>query len=499
MAATREADGAPVTMTLLAAAVQAFKWSLLGEAASRLVAPIVFVVLARLLLPDDFGVVAAATVAVSFFQVFWDSGLTRALVQRDQEDAVVVDTIFWINLALSGLVMGAMWMSAPMVAAFFNDARIADVLRVLCVVAPLTATSALLTALMQRRFDFKRLFWVRLVTTAGPGLVSIPLALGHWGHWALVAGVLLGQVLQVIVLWWVVDWRPSWRLDRRQAADLLRFGKWTMLSGLLGWLYGWLDSIMVGYFMGSSDMGLYRTGNTFVILVFGLIFSPLLPVLYSLFSRAQNDLPRLREALLTVAQAIAVVSLPIGLGLALLGDDVGTVIFGAQWVGVGAVVGLTGLSHAMGWIAGANGELYRATGRPHIETLTMAVMLAAYIPIYWWVAQRGLGQFLWARVGLSALALVGHVVVCWRVLGISPLRWLRACGWATACALLAMVMVHAMPLSSLSPMWRVALSAGLGLLVYVVLIAVAERDFMKRLISILKTRPEPVLNQLGGG
>lgn len=477
-------------MSLLATAVQAFKWSLLGELGSRVIGPLVFIVLARILLPEDFGVVAAATVAISFSQVFWDSGLARALIQRNaDDDDELANAVFWANLALSAVVTIAMWLAAPALAAFFRDERIADVLRVLSLQAPLAATCAVITALMQKRFDFKRLFWVRLVTTGGPGLVSIPLALAGWSYWALVFGVMSGQLLQLIALWRQAGWRPRLRIDRRRVAELAGFAQWTLSSGMLGWLYGWLDAIVVGRFLGAHDMGVYRTGNTFVILVFGLLFSPLLPVLYSLFSRAQHDLARLREALMTVVQAIALVALPIGAGLMVLGEALGVTIFGAHWAGVGLVIGILGLSHAIGWIAGANGELYRAIGRPHVETSTVALMLAVYVPVYLVAVQDGMQSFLWARMALSALALVAHVTVCRYAVGIPPGRWLRACAPALAAACGAAAVVHWVSPGAPFTLARLAAMGLVGFVLYALAIVALERRFLLRLRDIATTGP----------
>jgi PST family polysaccharide transporter len=476
-------------MSLLATAVQAFKWSLLGELGSRVIGPVVFIVLARILLPEDFGVVAAATVAISFSQVFWDSGLARALIQRNADDDELANAVFWANLALSAGVAIAMWLAAPAVATFFRDDRIIDVLRVLSLQAPLAATCAVITALMQKRFDFKRLFWVRLVTTGGPGLVSIPLALAGWSYWALVFGVMSGQLLQLVVLWRLAGWRPRASIDRRQVGELGGFARWTVTSGMLGWLYGWLDAIVVGRFLGAHDMGVYRTGNTFVTVVFGVLFSPLLPVLYTLFSRAQHDLARLREALMTVVQAIALASLPIGAGLMVLGEALGATVFGAHWTGIGLVIGILGLSHAIGWIAGANGELYRAIGKPHIETSTMALMMAVYVPVYLVAVQDGIQRFLWARMALSALALVAHVIVCRHALGIPPGRWLRACAPALAAACGAAVIVHWVSQDAPFSIARLAAMGLLGFVIYALAIVALQRRFLLRLREI--TRPGP--------
>lgn len=476
-------------MSLLNRAVHAFKWSLLGELGSRVLSPVIFIVLARLLLPEDFGVVAAATVAVSFSQVFWDTGLAKALIQRQGDTAESADAVFWINLALGLVLMVALIVGAPWIATFFNDDRVAPVLRVLALQLPLASVCSIFTALMYKRLEFRRLFWVRLVTAGAPGLVSIPLAQYGWTYWSLVAGVLVGQVLQLVVLWRLAGWRMQLRMNPRVARELLRFGKWSVASGLLGWVYTWLDAIVVGHYLGGREMGLYRSGNTFVMAVFGVLFAPLLPVLYSLFSRAQHDLGRLRDALRTVTHAMALVIMPIALALTSTSEELGILVFGNEWTGINLVIAMLGLSHAIGWLAGANGELYRAHGKPHVETLVMLAMLTIYTPTYLISVQQGLETFLWARVALSAVALALHAAVCWYVVGIPPNHWLRSCWWAGLAAVLAALVAQQSSHPHLTAGVRLVLTIGIGAAVYGAVIAIAERRFLRQLIDILQSVP----------
>jgi len=473
-------------MGLRSAAVRAFKWSLLGEIAARLTGPIAFVVLARLLVPEDFGVVAAATVAVSFSQIFFDNGLSRALVHLQADDQASIDAAIVVNLVLGLMLMLGMLVCAPGLAEFFNDSRIRDVLRVLSLQLPVAALCSVVTALMYKRLDFRRLFWVRLASAGIPGLASIPLAFAGLSYWALVVGALVGQLTQLVLLWRVASWSTNWIIDWSAARQLIRFGRWSVASGLLGWLYGWLDVIVVGHYLGSHDMGLYRTGNTLVIAVFGLMFAPLLPVLYSAFSRQQKELERLREALRTVTHAIALVSVPLGVALFTMSSDLGELVLGAQWEGVGVVIAFLGISHAVGWIAGANGELYRAIGKPHVETYVMALLLAAYVPTYLVAVRYGLESFLWARVGLSVAALGVHIVVCHRVIGIPPGHWLRAGSWAALAAIAAAWLSQQLDLTNNAAATHIALTTILGAAAYVIAIVGLEREFLGRLWRIFR-------------
>ncbi len=460
-------------MSRLRQSVSALSWSVLGELGARVLGPLAFIVLARILVPADFGVVAAATVLVSFAQVLVDGGLGKALVQRAGDDLqAAASTAFRLNAALGLVLTLLVALLAPAVAAFFGDTRITPVLQALAPMMLLSALAAVPTALLQREFRFRVLFWVRLAAAALPAAASIPLALAGFGHWALVAGTLAGQVAQLLLLWWLGGWRPRGAFDGRLARELLGFGRWALLAGVLGWGYGWLDAVVVGRWLGAHEMGLYRTGSTLVTLSFGVLFTPLLPVLYSLFSRAQHELPLLRETLLTVVRAAALVALPVALLLVASRGLLAGGVLGARWVEAGPVIGLLALTQGASWLVSFNGELYRAVGRPLAEVAVMGPLLAVYAVVYVLSVAQGLEAFLGARLALALLGVAVHVLVMARVLAV-PLA-----GWARPLAALGAALATA----ALLPALPAVAQAGLVAL-FTVLLWWSERTLVARLIE----------------
>ncbi len=468
-------------MSLLRKGVQALKWSVLGELGARVLGPLTFIVLARILLPADFGVVAAATVLISLAQVLCELGLAKALVQRSDHIDEAASTAFWLNAGFGLLLMLALYLAAPAVAGFFGDVRIGPALQVLSPVMLLSALSAVPMALLQRDLRFKPLFWARLLGAGLPALASLPIALAGGGHWALVAGALAGQAVQAALLWYLGGWRPRRAFSRELALELLRFGRWALLAGLLGWGYGWMDAVVVGRFLGAHDMGLYRTGSTLVTLVFGLLFSPLLPVLYSLFSRAQHDLPVLREALLTVVRAATLVALPVAMALYAAREVLAPVLLGERWREAGPVIGIIALTQGASWLVAFNGELYRAVGRPVVEVLIMAPLLLICTTAYVLAVAQGLEFFLWTRFALALLGVVVHVAVAAWVLGIALGLWLRplvalVLGLAWVALIDAGAVVLAQGLGT-------ALAAVLPVLVFAAVLVWSELPLMRGLVQ----------------
>ena len=295
------------------------------------------------------------------------------------------------------------------------------VLQVMTLQVILGALSSVQTALIQKEMGFKRLFWVRLVTIAFPGLASIPLAWGGLGYWALVGGTLLGQVVQVMMLWRMSAWRPAWQFRTAVAKEMGRFGVWVGASGMLAWFYVWADSLIVGKYLGTHDLGIYRTGNQFATMVFGMIFGPIGAVLYSHLSRMDEDRGRLKAAIEKVIRMITLIAVPTGIILFAFSKQISLALFGAKWDGISLVIGVLALTHGFSWVVGMNGEVYRAMGKPAYETIVTALSLCVYLVAYIYTVQIGFEVFVWTRFFLALGALFLHFYLLRMTLGLQNL------------------------------------------------------------------------------
>jgi len=398
----------------------ALKWSFLSELAFKAIQPIVFVVLARLLTPEDYGVMSSALMVISFSQIFWEAGMSKALIQRQGDVCEAANVAFWINIVMGCVIATVLYLVAgPVARTFFHDERVTAVLHVMTIQIFLGAVSAVHTALLLKEMEFKKLFWVRLVTISLPGLASIPLAYNGMGYWALVAGSLVGQMAQVIMLWRMSTWRPKLDFDKLLAKELVRFGVWVGVSGLMAWGYGWADSLIVGMYLGSHDLGLYRTGSQFAIMIYGSIFSPIMPVLYSHLSRMNADKIRLGIAIQKVIKVITLVAVPIAVIIFSLSEPISAVVFGEKWRGIGFVIGVLSLTHGFSWIVSMNGEVYRAMGKPRYETIVTFVPLTIYLGAYLLSIRQGFEVFVWTRLGLMFGGLFFQLFVLRKVMSIS--------------------------------------------------------------------------------
>ena len=346
-------------MSLTDRAIHASKWSALAEISPKGIPSLIFTILAILLTPEDFGVVAIATMVINFAQLFWEAGLNKALVQRDSDLSIAANVVFWTNIALGALIYCLLFLLARPLSFLFHEPRVHLVIQVQGIIIILTSFGSVFISLFERAFEFKILFWVRLLTSLFPGLISIVLALNDFHYWSIVLGTISGACVQILILWHHSTWRPQFRFDVKIAKELFYFGSWVTAESLLSWVYHWANSMFIGIFLGTHTVGLYRTGHSIINMIYGLFFNSFLSVLFSVFSRMHNDVKRITNILLRVTKFFSFVSFPIAGFLFILQASFLDSFLGEKWSGIGQVLGWLGLMYGLSWTVGVHSTVYR--------------------------------------------------------------------------------------------------------------------------------------------
>ncbi len=398
--------------------VKAFKWSALGEITSRAVQPIVTTILARFLAPADFGVVAVATIVVSLCQLFQDFGLGKTVIQTEKNLKEYANNAFWLNLGAATFLYLVILIGAPLIGALFRSPESVAVLRILSLQLILSSLSTVQAALFQRSVRFNLVFIVRSVSALIPGFVSIPLALSGYGVWAIVFGTLGGSAIQLILYWWFSDWRPQFTFHISFVKRLVGFSKWVAAEGLAGWFIAWGDSFLLGMYLGMSELGQYRVGTFFVVLLSNLFFTPFIPVAYSFFSRLQVDREEFKNYFLKLSKLITATVLPIGFLAAFFAEPITSVVFGTQWQGTEIVIATMSIRWALGCLVGLNSTAYTSLGRPDVNIKFLGVVVLLSVPVYFIAAPYGLMVFCIARLLTAQFDNILNFFVGIRVFGL---------------------------------------------------------------------------------
>lgn len=382
--------------------VKATKWSAITEVVSKLVTPITNMVLARLLTPEAFGVVATLTMVITFAELFTDAGFQKYLIQhefqdeRDKDESTCV--AFWSNLVLSLLLWAVIWAFAEPLATLVGNPGLGNVLIVACASIPLAAFSSIQMALYKRNLDFKTLFKVRMAGILIPLVVTIPLAFYLRSYWALVIGSLAKDLVNAILLTWYSGWKPKLYYSFKKLKEMFSFTMWSMFEQVSIWLTSYVDVFIVGTALSQYYLGLYKTSSTLVGQIMGLVTATTTPILFASLSRLQNDEIEFRRLFFKFQKLVGLLVVPLGVGIFLFDDLVTEILLGNQWTEAAGFVGLWGLTSSLTIVlAHYSSEIYRAKGRPKLSVLAQVLHIVVLWPVVLWAVKYGFETLYIAR------------------------------------------------------------------------------------------------------
>lgn len=351
-------------MNLKEQAISGVVWSGIQRWGTRASGFVVFFLLARLLGPEDFGIIALAGAFIAIADVFISGGFNDAIVQRDDLEPEHLDTAFWINIGL-GLFMTALGFSvAPFIAQATSEPILSPVIRWLSLGFILSALSNVQNAVLQRNFLFKTLALRNLAGILVGGSTGILMAFLGYGIWSLVFQQLVTQVISTATLWVLSDWRPKLRIHRRHFNDLISFELNMLGSRLLVLVDRRADDLLIGFFLGPVALGLYSLAYRFIYILTELFTRTLIPVAFSTFSRMQKDKNRIRQSFYNATGLSSLFAFPVFIGLAAIAPEFVIGVFGEQWaqsIPIMQILCFVGIVQSVSLF---NGVVIRAVGKP---------------------------------------------------------------------------------------------------------------------------------------
>jgi O-antigen/teichoic acid export membrane protein len=306
-------------------------WSLAGTAGQQTVSFILFVMLARLLSPADFGVMALAAVVIDLLALVGCLGQVQALVQRHELDDTAASTSFWM-LQVFGLAMTAVvFLTAPMVASVFALPSLEPVLQLLAPVCLLQTLSAVHEAWLRRTFGFKWLAARTVLASILGGIVSVGMALQGFGIYAMVGQRLIIALVLTVMVWWSSQWRPKWRWATADALSLARVGTDISLVTFLQIANVRIIDVAVGYLFGPQILGQLRIAWRLFDFVMAVAVQPVVNVSLSALSRMQGNGAAMASATIRLMSVSGTALFPLFFGIAVVAPDVVPTLFGDKW------------------------------------------------------------------------------------------------------------------------------------------------------------------------
>ncbi|MEI2436135.1 lipopolysaccharide biosynthesis protein, partial [Priestia megaterium] len=394
----------------------ASKWSFITEIFSKLITPIVNVVLARILDPEAFGIIATITIVISFVDIFTDAGFQKYIVQKEfknnEEKYTYANVAFWTNLILSILLWSIITIGRDEVAELVGNKELSYVLPVACLQIIFTAFISIQMALYRRDFNFKTLFVIRMATVSIPVIVTIPLAIIGWGFWSIIIGNLASHFFNAILLTYKSEWKPSLKYSFSILKNMLSFSIWSLIEAISIWLTVWVDAFIISKFLDKYYLGLYTTSTSLVNVLMSTITASTVPVLFAALSRLQDDEFNFQKVFLKTQRIVSIVVFPMGVGLFLYSDLATTILLGEKWAMTSNIIGMWALTSSLVIVMGFYAsEVYRAKGRPKLSFLAQILHLLVLIPTIVVSVQFGFLYLIYARSLIRLQSILVHLVL----------------------------------------------------------------------------------------
>ncbi len=307
-------------------------WKFGERFSAQFVSTIVSILLARILMPEEYGVIALVLVFINIANVFVMSGFGSALVQKDKVDDLDYTSIFYVSLFISIALYAIIFFCAPLIATAYGKEIVTPVLRVLALKLPLGSISSVQNSVLARKMQFRKTFFATLAGTIISGVAGVVMAKMGFGIWALVAQYLLSSVIGIIVLAFILKWFPRLRISLKRVIVLLRFGWKLLVSALLDVGYKEVRSLIIGFKYSSEDLAYYNKGNHYPGLVVNNVNNSISAVLLSAMSRKQKDRKKIKEVTRQSIRGFSYIIFPCMIGLAAIAKPFVSVLLTDKWL-----------------------------------------------------------------------------------------------------------------------------------------------------------------------
>ena len=338
-------------------------WRFMERFGSQLVSMAVQIILARMLDPSVFGVVAKVTVITTILLVFVDSGMANSLIQKKDPDDLDYSSVFFFNLAFCLVLYALLFAFAPAIAGFYKDAQLTPIVRVLGLTVVVAGIKNVQQAYVSKTLQFRRFFFATLGGTLFSAVLGITMVFRGFGVWALVAQQLSNVVVNTAILWLTVGWRPKLMFSLERLKGLLSFGWKLLVSGLLDTVYNKLREILIAVYYTDTDLAFYNRGNYIPNIVVENINSSIDSVLLPVLSDKQDSAESVRDMTRRAIKVSTYIMMPLMMGLAVCAEPFVHLLLTEKWLPCVPYLRIFCFSYAFYPLHTANLNAIKAMGR----------------------------------------------------------------------------------------------------------------------------------------
>lgn len=449
---------------------------------------VISIILARILLPEHYGVIGVLMVFIAISQTVADSGLGQALIQKKNATYIDECSIFYTNILLSILMYLALYLSALWIARFYDMPQLNILTKVLGLQLVIQSFGLIHSTLLTKLIDFKTQAIITLVSVTVSGIIGIIMAYNGFGVWSLVAQILSNSILNTVGLWVRCDWRPSFRYSFQSIRSLLGFGSKVLASSLLDTFFRNIYTIVIGKLFSPADLGLYARGKSLVELPTQTLAVIVRRVSFSIFSSINDDRARIKRGMQKILIVLFFLNCPIVTGVAITADTFVYVLLTEKWAQCIPYIRLLSFSALLYPLHVINGNALLSIGRSDLflklEIIKKTLTIVAIAITYRW----GIEAMILGQIVQSFFAYIINAYYTERFFGYSCWKQIRdVLPYLLTSALMGIFVYSIGMLHFDSLVFKLCCQILVGIIVYLITSYILRLEAFKEIIEIVKT------------
>ena len=356
-------------------------WKFSERVCARLVSLVVSIVLARILVPEDYSLVSIVAIFFVLCNVFISGGMNTALIQKKDADELDYSTVLWATLAVALVMYAGMFACAPLIAGLYDKPQLVPVIRVMGLTFFINAFKSVLSAFTSSHLQFRKFFFSTIIGTVISAFVGITMALRGFGAWALVAQEMTNSLIDTLVLLLTTELRIRLRFSKERLRGLLSYGLKNFLSAILHTIYEQVSPLIIGLRFSPSDLAFYTKGRTFPEIINTTLSDTLAAVLFPVLSRVQDNLEDVLGITRRYVKSVSFILFPVMLGMLAVSDSFVILLLTEKWLPAAIYIRIFCMTYIFNLMDVGAVQAIRAIGRSDIILIQEIVKKAAYFVV----------------------------------------------------------------------------------------------------------------------
>lgn len=453
-------------------------WMVLFKVVQRVIGLASTLILARLLVPADFGLIAMAMSVFAILEILSSFSFDLALIQNQRAERRHYDTVWTFNVIFALVNAALMIILAVPAASFFSEPRVAWIMYSLALCAAISGFDNIGVIAFQKELELHKEFYYGVSKKLSAFIATMILAFFWRNYWALIAGMVSGRLVGLVLSYWVHPYRPRFSLEAKK--ELFHFSKWMLLNNILIYINNSGIHSVIGKVFGPHSLGMYSIAYEISNLPTTELVWPISRAVFPGYSMLANDINALRKSFLQVISVIALVTLPAGIGIGLVAEPLVRVLLGEKWMEIVVLIQVLAVFGVVRTLLGPPGSIYLAVGKPQLVAYLQIVHISvAVVLLFWLMESYGVVGVPWAILLASAVSLPTSYIWLMRELNL-PLSGLIAALWRPFVA----VGLMCIPVIWLQMMWLGAGGVSHDILRLIVLVVLGALTYLVTIVLL---------------